>query len=205
MSITYPLTFPTIGIRRSAWRLQSIVAATQSEFTGQRYVYPYAGEWWEGEITFRPTSYSESAALKAFLASLNGKYGTFLYGDPDNIARGNRGAGGTILVNGAGQTGNTLVVDGGTPSATVLRAGDYFRLGAGSSARLHMVLQDCILDGSGAGTITFAPKLRESPADNATVHVTDRFGVFAMADNMAQWDSDFSSVAEITIPMREVL
>lgn len=203
---TFPISFPTgIGIKQSSFRLRRTVAVVPSPFSAQQQTHRFTGEWWEGDITFRPMTYAQSAAIKAWLASLQGRFGTFLYGDPDNLARGNQGAGGTILVNGAGQTGNILNVDGMTPSTTRLVVGDYFSLGTGTAQRLYMATTDLVANGSGAGSFEFEPRLRTSPADNTQLGLTNRFCAVRLADNSAEWSSNQSSVTDISISFVEAL
>lgn len=203
---TFPISFPTsVGIKSSTFGLRRIVGVSASNFTAQAQKYRYDGEYWQGSVTFRPTTYAQSAELKAFITSLQGQYGTFLYGDPDNLALGNRGAGGTILVNGAAQTGNTLNVDGATPSTLVLRAGDYFQLGSAASSRLHMVTSNFTTNGSGAGTIEFEPRLRSAPSDNAALVLTTPRTVMRLTENLAEWSSNQSAITEITVNFIEDL
>jgi len=203
---TYPLTFPAVQVQTSSFRLVRAVASQVSPFTGQEQVYRNQGEWWEGEISFRPTKRVDARLIQAFLAELRGKFGTFLYGDPDALALGTMGVGGTVTVNGGGQTGNTLTVDGMTPSTNnILIAGDYFQLGTGLSSKLYMVTQALNSNGSGQGTITFEPALRTPPADNATVTITSPRGLFRLSENAAQWDADQSNVYSINLAFREAL
>jgi hypothetical protein len=203
---TYPLTFPAVKVQTSSFRLVRAVASQASPFTGQEQVYRNQGEWWEGEINFIPSTRVNARLVQAFLAELRGKFGTFLYGDPDAIALGRMGVGGTVTVNGAGQTGNTLTVDGMTLSTNnILMAGDYFQLGTGTSARLYMATQPLNSNGSGQGTITFEPALRASPADNSAVTVTNPLGLFRLSENTAQWDADQSNVYSISLAFREAL
>jgi hypothetical protein len=73
-------------------------------------------------------------------------------------------------VNGANQTGNSLVTDGwGTRR---MQAGDFFSLGAGSSLRLYQLTADVVPSGGNA-TLQFVPALRSSPADNAALNVVN--------------------------------
>jgi len=203
---TYPLDFPAVKVQTSSFRLVRAVAAQASPFTGQEQVYRNQGEWWEGEISFVATTRATARLVQAFLAELRGKYGTFLYGDPDALALGRMGAGGAVTVNGAGQTGNTLTVDGMTTSTNnILIAGDYFQLGTGTSARLYMATQALNSNGSGQGTLTFEPALRSSPADNAAVIVTSPKGLFRLSENAAQWDADQSNIYSISLAFREAL
>lgn len=203
---TYPLTFPAVQVQTSSFRLVRAVASQISPFTGQEQVYRNQGEWWEGEISFRPTKRVDARLIQSFLAELRGKYGTFLYGDPDAIALGRMGAGGTVTVNGASQIGNTLVVDGMTVSTNnILMAGDYFQLGTGTASRLYMATQALNSNGSGQGTITFEPALRSSPADNAAVTVTSPKGLFRLSENAAQWDADQTNIYNISLAFREAI
>ena len=207
MTVTYPLAFPSIGIASSYFRLHRVVAESTSPFTGAQQVVKHQGEWWAGEATFRLMTYNDSAAVKAFMAQLRGKFGTFLYGDPDNLAKGNRGtATSGVLVNGAGQTGNVINLDGFAISTeNVLRAGDFIQLGTDLTSRLHMVTADVTSDGSGAAAVDIEPALRSSPADNAAVVTSGAKGLFRLTDNAAEWQSDFSCVTAITIAFKEVL
>lgn len=85
---TYPLSFPAIGIQESRFGLARVVSRTQSPFTLAQQVALLPGAAWGGEITLRPMSYAQAGAVKAFLADLNGEFGTFMFGDPDYLARG---------------------------------------------------------------------------------------------------------------------
>lgn len=202
---TYPLTFPSIGVSDSMFKLNSVNTASVSPFTGEEQIYTHQGQWWEGQVTFRPMHRADAALVLAFLAKLRGRKGTFLYGDPDAVALGHQGAGGTILVNGADQTGNTLTVDGMTINSTIAKAGDFFQLGTGTSARLYMFTEDLASDGSGEGTATFEPDLRSSPADNTQLDITNPVGAFRLIDNPVEWRSNATSIYDITISFREAI
>lgn len=70
---------------------------------------------------------------------------------------------GTVLINGAGQTGSSLVVDGLTYAP---QAGDTFTV-AGIE-KVYTVLSDATVS-SGGATLSIAPSLASSPADNAAI------------------------------------
>lgn len=204
--VTYPLDFPAVGITNSSFRLVRVVSESTSVFTGASQFYQHQGEWWEGEVTFRVMRRADAALVQAFLAKLRGKYGTFLYSDPDALALGKLGVGGTITVNGAAQTGNSLIVDGMTTSTNgILKQGDYFQIGTGSSARLYMATENLDSNGSGQGTLTFEPKLKESPADNASIITTAPKGVFRLSENISEWRAGATNLYEITISFKEAV
>jgi len=204
---TYPLTFPAGGITSSSFGIVRASSSSRSPFTFRQQVYNFSGAMWKGDVTFKPMHMTDSAAIKAFLADLQGQYGTFLYGDPDFLAQGARGAlGGTPLVKGGSQTGNTLLIDGATLSVTNwIRKGDYFQIGTGTTARLHMIVEDANSNGSGEVTLTFQPALRYSPADNAPIVITGAKGLMRLASNAAEWPSNFRSITEINIQFVEAI
>ena len=70
---------------------------------------------------------------------------------------------GTVLVNGAGQSGSTIAMDGFTVAP---RIGDTFTIAG--VAKIYTVLADATLS-SGAATLSITPALTSSPADNAAV------------------------------------
>jgi hypothetical protein len=139
------------------------------------------------------------------LISLRGQLGTFLLGDPTGAtARG--AATGTPLVNGASQTGGSLVIDGATNSVTGwLKAGDYIQLGTGSSSRLHKVLADANSSAGGAVTLDIWPHIRISPADNAAVTVSSAKGLFRLSSNEQAWSVNEAAIYGITFSAMEAV
>ncbi len=77
---------------------------------------------------------------------------------------------GSPLVNGAGQTGTTLVIDGLTDSP---QAGDTFTVNG--TAKVYTIISLTTVT-AGATTLTITPTLAASPADNAviTFHTANR-------------------------------
>lgn len=210
MTVTYPLTFPVINSRRlikkSTFRLQNVISESQSIFTGASQTYEHQGQWWEGEFTLVPMNRTDASEFIAFLAQLRGKFGTFLFGDPDYIALGPRGAGGgTPLVAGASQTGRTLNVDGFPALTAVYKKNDYFSLGTGTSTRLYMLTEDVTSDSAGAATLDFEPKLRVSPGNNDALTFTGATGIMKLSENIVEWSANESNIYNISFPFREAL
>lgn len=73
---------------------------------------------------------------------------------------------GTPLVNGAGQTGTTLVLDGFAASYAV-REGQFFSILHGGRHYLHSAAAATGANGTGQISLPIFPMLRISPADNA--------------------------------------
>jgi len=205
MPISYPVTFPSIGIRSMMIRARSVVGVAQSPFTLSQQVYKHQGQAWEAEVTLPPMKRDEAEQIASFLLKMNGQYGTFLLGDPANTAP--RGVGtGTPLVNGGSQTGDSLITDGWTISTTgILKAGDWIQLGSGSATRLHKVLDDVNSDASGNATLSIWPSLRSSPSNNAQITVSSPKGQWRLASNEIQYSIDEASVYGITFACVESL
>lgn len=111
--------------------------------------------------------------------------------------------GGTPLVNGANQTGSTLVTDGWSSGASTLNRGDTFTIGSASTGTYAVNAQSyqgvgllqtftvvqTISDTTGAMSIQISPPIVTSgpyqnvvasPSDNATINVTGTSGVRSM-------------------------
>jgi hypothetical protein len=94
------------------------------------------------------------------------------------------GAPGTVRINGAGQTGTSLIVDGATPQY-VFREGQPFSIETGGKHHLYLVATETIANSSGQATLPITPMLRRAHADNDLCH----FGKpmiegFVMGDEM---------------------
>jgi hypothetical protein len=184
MSIVYPLALPSVpGARGVTLTANFIVAQTASPFTAQQQVYEHPGSWWSAQFDLPTLTRAQAEAWIAFLLSLNGRSGSFLFGDPAGTAPLGS-AGGSPIVNGAAQTGKSLNISGLTG---VLKAGDYFSIGSGLTQRLYKNLTD---QGPGVVTLDIFPRLRESPANAAPLTLTNAQGVFALAENLTSWSID---------------
>lgn len=206
MAITYPLALPThTGIQSVSLRANDIVGMNMSPFSASQQVYKYTGQFWEADISLPPMKRADAEYWITFLMKLNGAYGTFLLGDPAaNTARGV--ATGSPVVNGASQTGYTLITDGWTGDTTgILKAGDYIQLGSGSDSRLYKVLDDVNSDASGNATFDIWPNLRSSPADNAVITVSNCKSVFRLSTNVTEMNVNEASLYGVTFGAREAL
>lgn len=182
MAISYPLSLPT---NKSATRVtlsaMAAVNISKSPSSYAQQVQRFNGQLWLAEVTLPPMERADAEQWISFLLKLNGPEGTFLLGDP--AAKTPRGtAAGTPLVNGAGQTGNTLITDGWGTSQVVLKQGDYIQIGQ----RLYKALGDVTSDGSGNATFDIWPRLRGATTDNASIITSNCVGLFRLADNNYQ-------------------
>lgn len=179
MTITYPITFPlNPAPSRFVINQASFSALTQSPFSAAQQVQLMTGQLWSISVDYPPMNDDQARNFAGILASLNGRFGTFLFGDPRwKTPRGNWGTAPTV--NGGSQTGQNLNVNG-LPSSAVIRAGDYFQLGSGSSSRLHMVTADATAV-AGAVSLDIWPRLRSSPANADPITTASPKGVFRLS------------------------
>ena len=186
--------------------LVKAVGISKSPFTFQETAYEWDGEQWLIDIVIPPiTDRRLAGKYKAFLLKLRGEVNNFLLGDP-SCSTPLGVATGIPLVNGGGQTGNTLSTKGWTPSIDgILLEGDYIQIGTGLNARLHMVVSDVNSDGSGNASISVIPSLRYSPADNAQIIVNSPKGVFKFDSSDVSWSADPSNIYTFSLTAREVL
>lgn len=174
------IAFPTLsrGIpRQLEWSLVANTMSFESPLSGSVQTVEMPGARWRVSFTLENLTEADTALLQAFMARLRGRAGRFTL---HNVARpAPRGtASGTPLVNGAGQTGATLNLDGLAPGATLL-AGDFF----GVNGELKMVVADATANGSGEMAVTFEPPLRATPADNAPVTLTQPTAIFMLDED----------------------
>ena len=182
----------TLGfIRASNFYLETNTQIYTSPLNKTVQTVELAGARWRMDITLRQMTRSDATRWIGFLSKLRGMSGTFYASDPDwqtNIGVGT----GTPLVNGAAQTGTSLIIDGCTASVTGwLKAGDYFSIGG----ELKRLTADCDTNGSGETTLVFEPYLRTSPADNAVVTVTSPKAKMRLTDdNQLSWQSNHNGL-----------
>ena len=110
---------------------------------------------------------------------------------------------GTPLVNGAGQAGTSLIVDGLTASVTV-KAGSFFSLTVAARNYLYSVTADTAANGSGQATLPIAPMLRASPADNAALAFTAPQIEGFISGNTVDWDMDVLTSYGLSFTLAEI-
>jgi len=110
------------------------------------------------------------------------------------------------FVNGASQTGASLVIDGASPDEVgYLLPGDYIQLGSGSTATLHKVLEQVDTDSSGNATLTLWPHIRTAPADNAAVTIGNTVGRWRLSSGESSWSVNEASIYGISFSCMEAI
>ncbi len=196
------LTMPsTPGFRASRFGLVANTQTFRSPLDGTVQTLELTGARWQAHYELPPMKRAQAAAWTAFLTELLGSAGRFHGFDPD--ARMPRGSAlGTPLVNGAGQTGKGLIVDGWSELETgLLLPGDYFEV----NGELKMVTASVASDSAGEAALAFTPPLRASPADGAALTLANPKVTMMLADDeQAAWDADRASVYGISLAGVEV-
>lgn len=159
------ITLPT-NFRPSS--LSLMLAANQrnfaSPFGGSEQVADLLNDRWLMSLELPVRTAADAAAIEAFLASLRGMVNTvslwhFVRPEPRGTMRG------SPTLNGAHSAGAaSIAITGGTAGGTLL-AGDMLGLGG----LLLMVAADVTLNGSGAGTVTLANRLRAAQSNGASI------------------------------------
>ena len=195
-------TFPTSP------KFQSLaVSSNQSTFvsrsiSGRRQSRQIGGQYWRLRASFPPMTRAQFAPVYAFVIAQRGRYESFSV-IPAVISTGQGSPAGTPLVNGADQTGRTLVTNGWSNSIAIFKAGDYLKI-AGND-KVYMVTADVSSDGSGDATIAIEPALVASPADDAAItHSSVPFTV-ALRAGVQEFATGTTGLFQFEIDMEEVL
>mgnify|MGYP001819991860 FL=1 len=187
-------SYPTLSRVPNSMVLQYVsnTDSFRSPTTGAIQTVDRGGEHLVLTLTYNSLKTADRALLIGFIAKMNGMQHrvTLPFHAVDN-----QGAfGGTPIVNGASQTGNTLTVSGGSLSTTGwIKAGDVFSV----NGEMKIATLDANTDGAGAITLTFSPRLRASPPNSDPIETTAPSGLFMLADSTQSWNyrpGDFSDI-----------
>jgi hypothetical protein len=196
MAITYPLT-PPAALKTAAvrWKPVSVAGVNISPFTGQQQVIAHRGGWWEVDIEVPPLKRAEADALEGFLLALNGREGTFYYGDKLRKASGGNPSGAWVVGSGATANTTTLPIAAGSGAFAV---GDFIQVGN----QLFRITQ---LNGA---TIDVFPKTRSAFAAGTAIVYTNPKGVFRLLAPIPM-EVGVNGIAGVfgpwTIPLMEAL
>ncbi len=186
--------FPSITPTKNTFELVANTRTFQSPLTNAIQTSSRKGSLWKASLQFANLSGDDRREMQAFVVKLNGQQHRFTLHDHSYTRRG--AGGGTLLINGGTQSGTSLVCDGATASVNnYLRAGDYISF----NNELHMVIADANSDASGNVTLSIAPPIRKTAANNTVVdYLTPVSGVFMLA-GPASWDTQPGIISSFTI------
>ena len=139
------------------------------------------GGRWAQSLTVQ--NLKDVPAIEAFLFRLNGAEHRAIIRDFAYQRHGD--GGGTPRVNGAGQTGLSLITDGWPNNTTVLVAGDRI----GISGQMIPVVTNATTNASGQVTLSLAHPIRNAPAENALIEIDNPTARYVLTNQ-----ASFSSV-----------
>ena len=180
---TYPLTMPTApDVQVMGMGLESATLEGRSKQTGktQASIQPYA--LWEIDLEFPKMSREEAGPWVSFFAQLRGKGGSFTFPIPGTSVPLSGYTGAVGAVNGASQTGYSLITDGWTGSQRILNQGDPFTVNG--ELKIVRTNVDCV---AGAATIDFDPPLRNSPDNDAALTINNPTVILASTKDTPKW------------------
>lgn len=165
------LAFPTGLYSPSAvnWQPRANTQTFRSPLDGTSQTIELPGIAWVATVRWETLPEAQWRRLSAWLSQLRGAAGRFYYGPVHAATRRATGTIGTPLVNGAGQTGTTLNIDGLGSSQQVFLAGDFIAYDHASGRSLHVITADAASNASGQAALAIEPPIRVSPADNAAI------------------------------------
>lgn len=183
----FPTTLTPTG---STWTLVENTRRFSSPLTNATQTVSRKGTMWRVDLTFSNLTETDRGALQGFMAKLQGQVNRVRLKDHAFTRQG--AGGGTPLINGASQTGSSVILDGVGTVPDYLKAGDLLAWDKVSDSgadnpQLHMCT-DTISAVGGAITVAISPPLRNSPPNNAPVNITDPEGVFMLATD-PQWNN----------------
>ena len=170
--------------------------------SGRRQSRQIGGQYFRMRATFPSMTRAEFAPIYAFVMAQRGRYESFTL-IPPVLNAGLGSPAGTPLVNGASQTGRSIVTDGWNASITIFKAGDYLKFA--NHDKVYTVTADATSNGSGASTITIEPALVTSPADDSAIIYTSVPFTVALRSGIQEFDTGTSGLFTFEIDFEEVL
>jgi len=170
--------------------------------SGRRQSRQIGGQYFRMRATFPPMTRAEFAPIYAFVMKQRGRYESFTL-IPPVLNAGLGSPAGTPLVNGASQTGRSVVTDGWNASINVFKAGDYLKFA--NHDKVYTVTADATSDGSGNATISIEPALVTSPATDSAITYTSVPFTVALRLGIQEFDTGTSGLFSFEVDFEEVL
>jgi hypothetical protein len=195
-------TFPTSPAFNSL-NVQSIQPTFISRtISGRRQARQIGGQFFRMTATFPPMTRAQFAPINAFVLKQRGQYESFQV-VPPVLNAGLGSPAGTPLINGADQTGRSVVTDGWNNSITIFKAGDYLKFA--NHDKVYTVVTDATSNGSGQSTITIEPALITSPANDSAITYTSVPFTVALTSGIQEFSTGTTGLFEFDLDLEEVL
>lgn len=163
---------------------------------------------WNARLSVNPQFATTLMAWTLALDQLSDLTNVFALGPPHYTAPASGYAGANPAVMGASQLGLSLIVDGVTPSAQILTAGDYLSWDTTSARsntnrQLNRAASNVTANGSGVATIPLVYPIRQAPADNATVQIQTPTAFFTLTTPRSSIDLQPGSYSAFELEVAE--
>jgi len=167
-SFTIPI-LPRSNVEAKKWRA-AIVELSRLSNTFEATPPGYRGTLYSRQRVIDPEPLELSDGTNLLLSN-----GTLLEINPGFVG------GGEAFVDGAGQLGKSLDLNGADPDEILFRVGEYFSI----DGELKVVTAECTTDGQGKATVEFEPALRSPPANGAALSMFRPNAKFRLASDAA--------------------
>jgi hypothetical protein len=187
--------FPNITPTSQTFELVTNTKMFQSPLSNAIQTVSRKGSYWKTSMVFNNLSGAERSELQAFIAKLDGQTHRMRIRDYGAVRYGNATPPQTPLVQGSGQSGSSITLDGASANITdYFAAGDYISF----NNELHIVTEGADSNVSGVVEAFIAPPIRKTPSDNAPIEYSSPYGVFMMTNN-PMWQTQAPYFSSITI------
>lgn len=205
------VNIPPIRSRGASFELvrQDVV---ETLMTGGEVVAPRNVSHWRYRFPLVPHTYEEAEEWFGALARL-AKGGSYFIALPpaqlppeyvNKYWTGSAWTTGTSLlgqplIDGAGQTGNTLDVTNLVTNETFLQRGDYFSVVSSTQSELKVCTADCESDGTGHATVQFEPPLRNATGAGDDIEIVQPQAKFRLVSPQFVYNLQPNRITSMTI------
>lgn len=197
-TIYAPTTGLAIGPKSVEWEMEDVVGVSTNPFNLAQQYFLWQQSLLQCSVSYAFLTNAQHFAMLAWLMELQGASGVFPFGDAYNTQPQDSAAT-APSVNGAGQTGYTLAVSGGSHQTP----GDWISIqGSGSystGSRLYMITSVA------GGSLGIWPAIRESPADTQSITISKATGMFRLKGNTRKVTQNVDKTWSVTFEIREAL
>ncbi len=159
-----------------------------SPMTGKPQTVDRNGGRWEVDVTLPPLTIAQIRPW--FAALVRAQIDPVYFSPPYTSAMLAGGNPGAPVVNGASQTGTSLITDGWSAGYSV-SDGDFISFNNGSFDELHFIKygNGLAADGLGNATLILHPAILISPPDNTVIRVASPRGQFKVMEDSVPFDA----------------
>lgn len=197
--------FPFWNFVESASLQSNFKTTVQRAESGVRFASGALGHYFTATLSLRRMDHFAINRIFAWMHKFQGRLNTFKLVFPNWLSINQpQTYTGSIVVNGANQTGLQVAVDGMDVSSTILRAGAYIKFET-TSNKVYILTEDLRSDGSGEGTLNLGSLvLDNSPNDGENVIYKDVEWTFALAEDITGFDLDVLKRGGFEMQLEEV-